>query len=210
MKERSVLSYPELGQHPIFSGADKFKLPQLVSQDCKRILNMGVCGGLAPPLKVADVAMATNIVDKAGLVIDLDCVWADNIFKAGYMTRVPWYSSGLLDEADTKGQRAYIHNRYATRPQCIDDESRFTVAFAKQRDIPCVIVRPLSDDWSETLPLEARATVMNSDGTLSVSRFFHTFQLIDIPQLVHIAADYDRSLDALENVARAIREAVLA
>jgi hypothetical protein len=203
------------GTVPIFSGVDKFRLPELVSASCRLIVNMGVCGGLAPPLKVADVAAANSIVDKAGAVIDLrskplaDCVAAAAL-KGIKISSVPWYSSGLLDEADTKTQRAAIYNKYPPHPMAIDDESRFTVAFAQARTIPCLIIRPLSDDWTETLPLECRGAIMNSDGSANVEYLLQTFQLVDTGRLLQIAADYNKSLDALEAVAKAIAPVLMA
>ena len=200
---------------PILSGTDKFKLDVLVPAGIRFILNMGVCGGLSPPLTIADVGAAVNVVDKAGLVIDLQGALLERCAVAAkakgiIIHPVPWYSSGLLDEADTKGQRSAINARYATRPQCIDDESHFTVAFAAKRNIPCAVIRPLSDDWSETLPLEARGAIMNSNGAPNVAYLFKTFRPVDLPMLDKIALDYGRSLDALEAVARAIAPALLA
>jgi hypothetical protein len=110
----------------------------------------------------------------------------------------------LLDEADTADQRAAIFRKYPTHPQAIDDESRYTVALATARKIECLVVRPLSDDWSETLPLEARGAIMNSDGSANVAYLLRTFRLVDTRALLQIAADYEQSLDALEAVAKAI------
>lgn len=199
---------------PIFSGVQKYQLPELVSPACKLMVNMGVCGGLAPPLKVADCAVATDVVDRAGLVVDLASPFIAKCMAAAkaagiVLHPVPWYSSGLLDEADTVAQRQAIFERCRTRPQCINDESRFTVATARSRNIPCVIARPLSDAWDQTLPREARGRIMNADGSPNLEYLARTLRVQDIPTLLGIAADYERSLNALENLARAIEPVLM-
>ncbi len=195
----------------VLSGDAVMRLPEFVPPTCTRLLCMGVCGGLAPDLAVADAALAVTVVDQAGTVAAADAAWnADAIVaarKAGVALHpVPYYSSGLEDEADTREQRAALLAKYGAH--AIDDEARFVVAEAQRRGIPFNVVRPVSDDWRRTLPREARAGIMNADGTTSVKYLLKTLQLADVPTLTEIAAEYDRSLDALEIVAKALADLI--
>ena len=196
----------------VLSGTDKLNLPQLVPPDCSRIVVAGLFGGLAPAIKVGDVCVASTIVDKAGTVFTCDARWNDAIIAAGKaaglsFTAQPWYSSGLLGEADTVEQRAAISQRYGAR--AIDDEARFAVALTLDRGIACNDFRACSDDWRMTLPPEARGAIMNADGSPNLAYLLKTLKLADVPLLTQIAKDYQTSLDALEAAVTACREVFL-
>ena len=152
----------------ILSGEDKLNLSNLVPRDCTRIISMGLCGGLSPDLKVPDVAIATSVVDRAGSKALTDWNWAhaaaDRLTAAKIVGKfVPYYSSGLFDEADETPQRASLYSKYGAK--AIDDETRYTVAFAQVRGISFNVVRPLSDAYDDNLPLMARGKIMRPDGS---------------------------------------------
>lgn len=192
----------------VLSGTDKLNLEQLVPPDCSRIVVAGLFGGLAPGIKVGDVCVASTIADKAGAVFACDARWNDAIIAAGKVAGLsfaaaPWYSSGLLGEADTVEQRSAIFQRYGAK--AIDDEARFAVALAIDRGIACNDFRACSDDWRMTLPAEARGAIMNADGSPNIAYLMTTLKIDDVPTLLKIADDYRKSLDALDAAARACR-----
>ena len=122
---------------------------------------------------------------------------------------VPYYSSGLFDEADTKEQRAFLFKRYGVH--AIDDESRYVVAEAVRRGIPFNVVRPLSDDWRETLPLSSTGPIMNKDGSANIDYLLRSIgqdQGQDSVSLFQVATDYGKSLDALEALAKALADLI--
>jgi adenosylhomocysteine nucleosidase len=181
---------------PVFHGSDKLNLPSLVPTTCTRIVSFGLAGGLSPDLKIGDVITAEYVVDQGGEETDCDPAWvhAQQI--------VPWYSSGVTDQADTSPQRATLYAKYGA--WAIDDESRFAAALAQQRGIALNIFRSISDTSDETLPLAARGAILNSDGSANIGYMLWAiahespFATLD---LFRIAVDFNTSLDALEAAA---------
>lgn len=194
----------------ILSGTDKLNLPALLPASCTRLVCMGVCGGLSPDLEVPDVALATSVVDRAGVHAFADVGW--NRAATSYAAHrgitlhgVPYYSSGLMDEADSVPQRAALFQKYGAH--AMDDETRYVVAAAMARGIPFNVVRPLSDDYRDTLPLSATGPIMNRDGSANISYLLWSLGQDQGPHsetLFQVARDYGRSLDALLETAAAL------
>ena len=204
----------------ILSGADKLNLLALVPPSCTRIISMGLCGGLAPPRVVGDVVAATTVVDRAGTTSTADAAWNFRAVSAAAarghaIYPVPYYSSGLLDEANAVGQRMALYKKYGT--DAIDDETRYVAAEAARRGVPFNVIRPLSDDYRETLPLAATGPIMNADGGADIDYLLRSIA-IDPGQviarsgvtvsLLQVARDYGTSLDALGIVAAALSELI--
>ena len=196
---------------PVLSGTDKLNLPALVRPTCRRLVVSGLFGGLTPGIDVGDFCTAATIVDKAGTSFDCDPQWSLSVFNAGKRYGltfgvVPWYSSGLLDEADSMDQRAAIFKKYGA--MAIDDEARYAVALAQLRHSSGSInglmvndARACSDDWNSNLPLAATGAVMNADGTTNLSYLFKAIAqepLSDTIDLFAVAADFVKSLATLE------------
>ena len=208
----------------VLTGVAKKNLAALVPPFCKRIISMGLGGGLYWPIKIADVVLASSVTDGKGNTWFCDPKWNDQVIQLGLDTMpespgpqdpmptmwnsglrvVPWYSSGI-SEADTAAQRSTIYT--ATGAWMIDDETYFAAAFAKANDIPFNVMRPCSDDASETLPLAARGAVMNADGSINAADLIaqlETEPLLQTLDLPAIAADYFSSLNTLQAAAQAI------
>ena len=198
----------------ILSGTDKLSLPKLIPDTCTRIVCAGVCGGLSPDLVVPNVALATAVIDHAGVGVPTDPAWNSRaiaaLTAAGIVPHaVPYYSSGLFDEADTTDQRAALFKKYGAH--AIDDESRFVVAEAARRGVPFNVVRPLSDDYRDTLPLMARGKIMNPDGSANISYLLTALgqDQGDGAELVFtVAYNYGLSISALEAVAKALAKLI--
>jgi hypothetical protein len=198
----------------ILSGTDKLNLPKLIPTSCTRIISMGLCGGLAQGLSVADTAVAVTVVDQAGSMATTDEAWNKRAIVAASihlitLHEVPYYSSGIMDEADSQIQRAAMFKKYGAH--AIDDETRYVVAEAAARNIPFNVVRPLSDDWTETLPLSATGAIMNKDGSADIEYLLRSLgqnQGLDSVSLFRVATDYSKSLNALEAVAKALTDLI--
>jgi Phosphorylase superfamily len=195
----------------ILSGTDKLNLQKLVPADCNMIVSAGLCGGMAPGLGIAAMVVASLVVDKAGQHNHPDAIWNNAVIEAGMAAGIgisprPYYSSGL-EEADTIQQRAALYRKYGAC--AIDDETRFAAAFAVDRGISFGVFRSVSDDWSETLPIEARGAIMNADGSPNLDYLAKTMKVTDIPMLLKIAGDYAASLNALQRTAFVCRAAIL-
>jgi hypothetical protein len=200
----------------ILSGTDKLNLPALVPPNCARLIVAGLFGGLAPGIPVGSICMAKTIVDKAATIYTCDAAWNERMATVGWGAGftfgiVSWYSSGLLDEADSAAQRAAMFRKYGA--QAIDDEARYAVALATQR--PGLLVndfRSCSDDWTETLPLAATGPIMNADGSADLNYLFRAiatepaYQTID---LAKVGIDYGKCLSTFETALNAVKNVFL-
>lgn len=218
--EKSVLEFALPGV-TILSGTAKNNLADLVPGNTTHIISMGLYGGLIPSISVADVDVASSLTDGAGNDWIPDSAWTARLIDvigsatipgsgvvvespqwAARAHAVPWYSSGQLDQADTKLQRAQILAE--TGAWAIDDESHNIAQFAEANSIKFAIMRACSDDASETLPLAMRGQIMNADGSANIEYFLQQIaqepigQTLDIPKIV---ADYNSSLAALQAAA---------
>lgn len=201
----------------ILSGTDKLNLPTLVPATVTRLVVSGLFGGLAPGIPVGGICLAKTIIDQAGTIFTCDATWNARVLAAGHVAGytfgvVPWYSSGILDQADTAAQRAAIFRKCGA--QAIDDEARYAVALAQAR--PGMIVneiRSCSDDWTESLPLAATGPIMNKDGSANLDYLFRSiaaepaYETVDLGK---IGIDYATSLSTLETALIAARDAILA
>lgn len=200
---------------PVLSGADKLDLPALAPSGCTRLISMGLCGGLSPDLAVPDCVAATSIVAKAG-----DRAIPDGGFNAragvafatagGALKPVPYYSSGLLDEANEVPQRAALFARYGAH--AIDDETRFVVAEAQRRNIPWSVFRAVSDAADDNLPLLAIGNIMNPDGSPNLAWLATALgqdQGPDAESIFTVAYHYGQSLRALEAMAGALAPIIM-
>lgn len=194
----------------ILSGADKLNLATLVPASCTRLIGLGVCGGLSPRLTVPQVAMATTVSHKTGPAALTDFAWNERAAAAGQaagitLHPVAYYSDGLQNEANDPDQRAKLFAKYGA--DAIDDELRFVVAEAQRRNIPFNSVRPLSDDYRAKLPLLATGNVMNADGSANIPWLLTALgqdQGEGSESVFKVMSDYESSLNALEDVARAL------
>lgn len=208
--EKSILTGALNPGTLILSGTDKLNLPKLAGKKCTRLVSMGLCGGLSPDLKVGAVALATAVVDKQGTWSNCDLDWNVRATalagRAGIQLHaVPYYSSGLFDEADESPQRAALLAKYGAH--AIDDETRYVAAEAFRRGIPFNVVRPLSDAFDDNLPLLARGKVMNADGSPNAGYLASALgqdQGENAESIFTVIAHYDTSKKVLESLAKAL------
>ncbi len=193
----------------VLSGTDKLNLQTLVPASCTRLISMGLCGGLSPDLAVPDCVCATSVVDKGE-----DKAIADGEFNArasvafglagANLKGVPYYSSGLMNEANEANQRAAMFAKYGAH--AIDDESRFVIAEAQRRGIPFNVLRSVSDAWNDNLPLLAVGSIMNADGSPNIPYLLSALgQNQDVDgqpseSVFTVAMHYGQSLQALTNL----------
>jgi adenosylhomocysteine nucleosidase len=207
-EEKAVLrrALPDL---LILSGTDKLNLPRLVPVNCTLIMSMGLCGGLAPGLSVNAVVVASSVRDEGDETDTPDPNVITNMLRSMTPLHVgPYFSSGLMDQSDTEKQRSALFKRYGA--MAMDDETRYAVALARQRNISFGVMRAVSDDWRDTLPLAATGAVLNKDGSANIGYLLASLakQPSQIPQLLTIARDFITSLEALEAAATACRSAL--
>jgi adenosylhomocysteine nucleosidase len=225
--EKAVLTQA-LGPDILIIQGQRQNLAEYVPSDTTHIISMGLAGGLVSQIKVADIVVASSLVDANNRVYTPDMNWSERLFSAlqnytapnqsgeqsgtqhdlnvpawvSRVSMVPWYSSGIMDQADTMQQRTTLHDQ--TAAWVIDDESFFVAQLARARKIPWAIVRSISDDASDTLPLAMRGQIMNANGSPNIAYFFQEIaqeplsQTLDIPALV---LDFNESLATLAQAA---------
>lgn len=188
----------------ILHGTDKLNLDKVVSNTCTRIVSFGLAGGLRSGVPVGSVLIANSLVDGSDQPYALDQKLIEALLyvaKASGMNMAacPWYSSGSLDTADTVPQREALYKK--TGAWAIDDESYYAAVFAKKHNISFGIVRSISDDASETLPLAATGAILNKDGSANLGYLLRALArepLHDTLDLFHVAKDFLYSLNTLE------------
>lgn len=198
----------------VLTGADKLNLESLVPASATGIISMGLCGGLAAPLVVPQVGLGSSITDGNGSNLLCDPEFNAAVMRAGSasndpwargMRLVPWFSSGAMDLANSVGQRAALAKSSGT--EAIDDESFYAARLCQARGLTFNVARPLSDDYSDTLPLAATGAIMNKDGSANEDYLFRAiatepvYQTVDLFQ---VAWDYNASLAALQQLAAAL------
>lgn len=202
----------------VLSGTAKLDLPALVPASCTWLISMGLCGGLSPDIAVPDCVCAASVVGKTA-----ERAAADGEFNmrcgvafataGGKLKPVPYYSSGLLNEANEVPQRASMFAKYGAH--AIDDESRFVVAEAKRRAVPFNVLRSVSDAFDDNLPLLAVGNIMNADGSPNIPYLLSALgQNQDVDgnpseSVFTVAFHYGQSLQALEALARALAPIIM-
>ena len=213
--ERDILAAAYPG-NLILSGADKLNLSSLVPPTCNRIVSMGLCGGLHPALKIAHIAVADNVVDGLGNEWVCDTKWNAALLQIAFesvpnawaeaLLVCPWYSSGVMDQADTVIDRSALFK--ATGTWAIDDESYYAAKFCAEHKLYFNVARSVSDDAGETLPLAARGAIMTASGSVNFQYLLKEIvsePILQTLDLVKIAADYNNSLDTLRDLAQGVK-----
>ncbi len=191
-----------------FVHSPEFNLSKAIPEDCSELLSFGLCGGIASPLKVGDIAVATSMFN--GTHSDLIGIptWFDNFKKLGeqwYLTvyHCHWFSDGNENESNTIEQRKAIFDK--TGAWAIDDESFYVANYANPRGIPFNILRSVSDDWQTTLPHAATGDILNPDGSTNMQYLFKSIlsNPLQIPALIKLGLDYGKSLHTLWQAGKA-------
>lgn len=181
-------------------------LDAAVPQDCKAILSLGVCGGLAPAAEIGQAFIYDRIVTGLGneQTFLCDVGWRKRLFSATrYYERGCW-STGQFNTANTIAQRSALYT--TTNCWVIDDESFAVAQFAAKRGIACIGLRTVSDGAQNNLP-PAVLNALNPDGTdnlwdvvqsLFTEPIDPVTKQLQITELLQTAANAKRSYDELE------------
>jgi adenosylhomocysteine nucleosidase len=115
----------------------------------KAVVLAGYGGALVPPLKVGQVVISNNFTSETVL---------------GFLRMLSGFDFGsfcTIDEVvDTPEKRdSYAH---ATNSQVADMETEAVAAIVRERQIPFMAVRAISDDYSQVLPTGALAAGFNA------------------------------------------------
>lgn len=186
-------------------------LRKAVPANATAIMSCGMCGGLAPDIKVGDIVLASQMVmpGKNGFEsYQADPVWNGKLWDVLGRTPivVPWWSSGEWNTANTKAQRDLLFHQ--TGCHVIDDESYAVAQFAAERKISFTALRTASDAAvgpTANLP-PAVIDALNSSGSVDIPAVIYSVvkDPWQIPALVDTAIAYAKCKEVLEQVCRKV------
>jgi adenosylhomocysteine nucleosidase len=184
----------------VFCGqSERDALATLVPNDCTAIVSFGLCGGLAPHVKVGDLITAYGVTN-GEQIFHSDLEWTLRIQLATSAFPTFMFSSGVYREADTPEQRKLLFDR--TKASVIDDESLAVARLAMERGIKMAVLRVVSDDYQDTIPSIARVAVKR-DGSLDTRAALDWLSKnpTELSVVMDLAAKFKRSLAVLEAAA---------
>ena len=140
-----------LGLVPVVSCGDSRQLEhKLVSASAgaTAVISFGIAGALAPLLQVGDLLVATHVVN------DDEHYSTDQAWSKILRTRLQGAHSGTIAGVD--GVIAHMEGKKnlfrKTGAHAVDMESHVAARFAKERGLPFVVLRAISDGSKRTLP----------------------------------------------------------
>ncbi|HEX4409648.1 MAG TPA: hypothetical protein VH206_12830 [Xanthobacteraceae bacterium] len=171
-------------------------LDQAVPQDCKAILSLGVCGGLADSALIGQAFICSTLVTPDG-EFEADVDWRRRLFGATRYYECHWWSSGNFNTANTVAERAALVKQ--TGCAVIDDETFAVAAVAKKRGIAFQALRTVSDGAEDNLP-PAVVNALNPDGSDNLYSVIASVAQdpTQIPALIQTAIEAKKSFDELE------------
>jgi adenosylhomocysteine nucleosidase len=183
-------------------------LDQVVPQDCKAVLSLGVCGGLAPEAQIGQAFIYDRVLTPETMELGwseykCDSAWRKRLFAATrYYERSCW-SSGQFNTANTVAARASLFGH--TNCWIIDDESYAVAQFAAKRGIAFIGLRTVSDGAEDNLP-PAVINALNPNGTDNLWNVVASVaeDPLQIPALIKTALEAKRAFDELETACIAV------
>jgi len=123
------------------------------------VISFGLCGGLDPALRVADIVIAS------GVITDSETISADAAWISRLRAALPEAMVGALAARDEMAPdvAAKADLRRATNALAVDMESHIVATAARLHGIPFAVLRAVSDTAAHTLP-EAARVGLRADG----------------------------------------------
>ncbi len=162
---------------------------------CRRVILLGLAGGLDPALEVGAVPHVDWVIDGQGLAVRL----TGDVPYLGRDEERGTKDSTLLtvnDPIDSPIRKHHLHRQH--RALAVDMESFAVARYAAEKGVPLEIIRAISDIAREALPTAATKWV-RPDGTTdslaaAVWLFQHPWRLPVLLRLQRGAAAAGRSL----------------
>ncbi|MDE2182001.1 MAG: phosphorylase [Alphaproteobacteria bacterium] len=150
-----------LGLTPVISGADgKLLERRLVaaSAGARAVVSFGIAGALAPLLHVGDLLVVSHVV-AGDEHYSCDQAWSQIL-----RTKLPGAHSCVIAGVDrVVGHIASKQNLFRTTgAHAVDMESHIAARFARERGLPFVVLRAVSDESVRVLPPAALVPLKQS------------------------------------------------
>lgn len=125
----------------------------------KAIVSAGLCGGLDPSLKNADLILGERVVSAQGDIVIADKKLAAAADKFSPRHVAIFGSDEIVDSVDKKKS---LFQRYAA--ETVDMESHGAARAAAKAGVPFIAIRVVADGHDRTLPKAALRAVTPSGG----------------------------------------------
>ncbi len=180
-------------------------LQRVVPHDCRAIISLGVCGGLAPAARIGQAFIYDRIVTGLGNEETYLCdpFWRKRLFEATRYYECRCWSTGEFNTANDEVHRAQLYEE--TGCWVIDDESYAVATFAVRRGISFIGLRTVSDGVEDDLP-PAVIDALNPNGTTNLRAVIESIveDPLQIPDLIKTALEAKKSFDELETACIAV------
>ncbi|MEP1231102.1 MAG: hypothetical protein ABJG88_10540 [Litorimonas sp.] len=172
---------------------------KIITQGATHLISFGVCGGLSPYVKAGDLILADSVT-MDGDVLQLTHNWHKVAFanfpnaRAGKMLSVAMPITTPQDK----------HNAHeATGAVAVDVESFAVAQIAAAHKLPCIIIRAVLDNATQSLPKAAMSGVDDTGQT----RVWPVIAALlkrpqDLPALLNLARDSGLAQDTLKVVTK--------
>jgi adenosylhomocysteine nucleosidase len=136
----------------------------LLDQGCDALMSFGICGGLDPRLVPGTVVLADRVIAEDGEVTATDARWlaALSAAAAGRCAAVVAPVFGTAKIIASRAAKKELFQK--TGAAAVDMESHEVAAVARERGVPFIAVRAVSDSARRTVPRAARYGI-REDGT---------------------------------------------
>ena len=170
------------------------KIEATVVRGGRAVISVGICGGLAPDLKIGTAVIATEVVWRDER-IPTDERWRDAL-----AIRMPRAISGRIAGSDIivtePAAKAALHGE--TGAAAVDMESHIAARVAAKHGLPFAALRVISDAATDTLPPTVLGAI-GPDGKVQHGAMLRAIAArpAQIPALIRTGRNSDRAMTTL-------------
>lgn len=208
-REARIIARPEITT--VVGGGDRcalqMRVRSAIDAGARRVLSIGICGGLTASLKVGDCVIATEIV--AGRErLATDVAWTQDL-----AAQIPGAKLGVLAGSDAivfdRNERRRLHDE--TAAMAVDMESHVAAKIADEHGLPFAALRVVSDTHRQALPPAALVAMLPS-GKIDVRAVLRSVALrpSQIPVLIRTAWAAEKAFQALSRCRHVLAPAPVA
>jgi adenosylhomocysteine nucleosidase len=161
----------------------------------KLCIGAGFAGALKPALKIGDV-LAARAVQQLGKKVTLEC--SRNLVAVALENRA--LEAKLFLTADRVVATAEEKKRYSSLADAVDMEGFATLSVAKEKNVPAIVVRAISDRLDEDVPSNVDTT-LDERGRVKMGRVVKHLAAhpLQIPALIGLGKKSRIAAEALEH-----------
>ena len=195
-REARLIAGPHLV--PVISGGDAVllenRLQTALAEGARRILSIGICGALAPDLRVGDAVLASEVVVGED-VYPTHAAWTKELARR-LPNAIIAPMAGMNGMSADRDSKARLHA--STRAWASDMESHVAARIASSSGLPFAALRVVSDAAHRTLPPAARVALKPCGGIDLVSVLRSLLRApLQIPALIRTALEAEIAFAAL-------------